>query len=83
MPSCIPGGSSSGSAVAVAAGLVDFAIGEFSLLAYQVIIHSTYGILSTVLIESVFLFVCLGVCIIWSFVLLIQVCECGKVWVFL
>ncbi|KAJ1434935.1 Tetratricopeptide-like helical domain superfamily [Sesbania bispinosa] len=27
MPSCIPGGSSSGSAVAVAAGLVDFAIG--------------------------------------------------------
>lgn len=30
-PSCIPGGSSSGSAVAVAAGLVDFAIGEFTL----------------------------------------------------
>ncbi|KAF7803724.1 outer envelope protein 64, mitochondrial [Senna tora] len=27
MPSCIPGGSSSGSAVAVAAGLVDFSIG--------------------------------------------------------
>ncbi|XP_050260707.1 outer envelope protein 64, mitochondrial [Quercus robur] len=27
MPSCIPGGSSSGSAVAVAAGLVDFALG--------------------------------------------------------
>lgn len=27
MPSCVPGGSSSGSAVAVAAGLVDFAIG--------------------------------------------------------
>ncbi|XP_057431353.1 outer envelope protein 64, mitochondrial-like isoform X2 [Lotus japonicus] len=27
LPSCIPGGSSSGSAVAVAAGLVDFAIG--------------------------------------------------------
>ncbi|KAJ1402236.1 Tetratricopeptide-like helical domain superfamily [Sesbania bispinosa] len=27
MPSCIPGGSSSGSAVAVAAGLVDFAMG--------------------------------------------------------
>ncbi|KAL2342098.1 hypothetical protein Fmac_010038 [Flemingia macrophylla] len=33
MPSCIPGGSSSGSAVAVAARFVDFAIGEFSLLA--------------------------------------------------
>ena len=29
MPSCIPGGSSSGSAVAVAAGLVDFALGIF------------------------------------------------------
>jgi hypothetical protein len=29
MPSCIPGGSSSGSAVAVAAGLVDFSIGGF------------------------------------------------------
>lgn len=40
MPSSIPGGSSSGSAVAVAARLVDFAMGEFSLLAYQVIIHS-------------------------------------------
>ena len=39
MPSSIPGGSSSGSAVAVAAGLVDFAIGEFSLLACQVIVH--------------------------------------------
>lgn len=32
MPSCIPGGSCSGSAVAVAAGLVDFAIGEFMWL---------------------------------------------------
>lgn len=30
MPSCVPGGSSSGSAVAVAAGLVDFAIGGFT-----------------------------------------------------
>ncbi|XP_057419163.1 histone deacetylase 14, chloroplastic-like [Lotus japonicus] len=32
LPSCIPGVSSSGSAVAVAAGLVDFAIGEFTWL---------------------------------------------------
>lgn len=39
LPSSIPGGSSSGSAVAVAARLVDFAIGEFSLLACQVIFH--------------------------------------------
>jgi len=39
LPSSIPGGSSSGSAVAVAAGLVDFAIGEFSLLACQVTVH--------------------------------------------
>lgn len=46
MPSSIPGGSSSGSAVAVAARLVDFAIGEFSLLAYQVIIHSKMLIFS-------------------------------------
>ena len=29
---CIPGGSSSGSAVAVAAGLVDFAIGKLNCL---------------------------------------------------
>ena len=32
LPLCIPGGSSSGSAVAVAAGLVDFAIGKFMWL---------------------------------------------------
>lgn len=32
VPSCIPGGSSSGSAVAVAAGLVDFALGMLKLL---------------------------------------------------
>jgi len=32
MPSCAPGGSSCGSAVAVAAGLVDFAVGKFMLL---------------------------------------------------
>lgn len=31
VPSCIPGGSSSGSAVAVAAGLVDFALGRLQI----------------------------------------------------
>lgn len=35
--SCIPGGSSSGSAVAVAAGLVDFALGVFTSLLPHVI----------------------------------------------
>lgn len=38
MPSCIPGGSSSGSAVAVAAGLVDFSLGIFSPLMFCVAI---------------------------------------------
>lgn len=32
MPSNVPGGSSSGSAVAVAAELVDFALGKFILV---------------------------------------------------
>ena len=39
MPSCIPGGSSSGSAVAVAAGLVDFALGIFSPLCFALQSH--------------------------------------------
>jgi hypothetical protein len=34
MPSCIPGGSSTGSAVAVATGLVDFALGTFIPLCF-------------------------------------------------
>lgn len=34
IPSCIPGGSSSGSAVAVAAGLVDFALGKINFLIF-------------------------------------------------
>lgn len=36
MPSHIPGGSSSGSAVAVAAQLVDFALGNFSCLCFDI-----------------------------------------------
>lgn len=36
MPFHIPGGSSSGSAVAVAAQLVDFALGNFSCLCFDI-----------------------------------------------
>ena len=42
MPSCIPGGSSSGSAVAVAAGLVDFALGIFPPLCFALQSHLLY-----------------------------------------
>lgn len=74
MPSYVPGGSSSGSAVAVAAELVDFAIGI--LLSYVKMQNSTYSNLTTGFLSVLFMpSINFSICLLLNSKVLIQLEE--------